>query len=49
MDDDRTETTETDAPGPTPDDIKTAPPSNPPVDDDAVEQGEDQLGRVKPY
>ena len=49
MDDDRTEDQTTDAPGPTPEDIKTTPPSNPPVDEDALEKGEDALGRVKPY
>ncbi len=36
-------------PGATPDDIKTEPPGNPEVDEEAVEKGNDQLGRVKPY
>ncbi len=38
-----------DAPGPTGAGIEQAPRGNPDTDDDAVEKGEENLERVKPY
>jgi hypothetical protein len=50
MDDDRTEDQQPpEGPGHTPDDIKTKPPGNPPVDEQAVEEGKEKLDSVKPY
>jgi hypothetical protein len=40
---------ESEKPGPVGDGIKTEPPGNPEPDAEAVEKGQDQLERVKPY
>lgn len=41
--------TQDDAPGPVSEGIETKPRGNPEVDEEAVEKGEESLGRVKPY
>lgn len=57
MDDETNDTTDmggrgestADAPGPVGEGIETKPRGNPDTDDEAVEKGEEALGRVKPY
>ena len=46
---DRNDLEPPEGPGPTGDGIKDEPPGNPDTDQEAVEKGVDQLGRVKPY
>ncbi len=49
MDDRHADEPNTDAPGPTPEDIKTQPPANEEVDEHAVDQGLEKLNRTLPY